>query len=87
MYQVRLLNEATQNLESLDKSIARRVLRKILWLVENIEKIDPKGLRADLSGLAKLREGDYRIIYQILPDEQIILIHFIGHRRDVYKAR
>lgn len=87
MYQIRLLKEASRNLEDLDKAIARRIVRKVSWLAENIENIELKGLRAELSGLAKLREGDYRIIYQVLHDEEIIIIHFIGHRRDVYKAR
>jgi len=44
-------------------------------------------LKAELSGLSKLREGDYRIIYQIIPEEEVILIHFIGHRRDIYKMK
>jgi mRNA interferase RelE/StbE len=85
MYQIRLEEEAVRDLEKLDKAIARRIVRKISWLAENIENIQPKGLRADLSKLSKLREGDYRIIYEILKEEQIIIIYFIGHRSEVYK--
>ncbi|MGI8555398.1 MAG: type II toxin-antitoxin system RelE family toxin [Pyrinomonadaceae bacterium] len=36
-------------------------------------------------GLAKLRAGDYRIIYETIHAEEIIVIHFIGHRSKVYK--
>jgi mRNA-degrading endonuclease RelE of RelBE toxin-antitoxin system len=39
------------------------------------------------SMLYKLREGDHRIIYQILRKEKLILIHCIGHRKDVYRRR
>jgi mRNA interferase RelE/StbE len=87
MWQIRFKEDVSRDLEKLDKEIARRIVRKISWLAENIDNIQPKGLRADFSRLFKLREGDYRIIYEILKKEQIILIYFIGHRRDVYKTR
>jgi mRNA interferase RelE/StbE len=85
MYKLRFLEEASASLEILDKTIARRIGRKIAWLAENIESIEHKGLRGGLSGLSKLREGDYRIIYQVVADEKLIIIRFIGHRRDVYR--
>ena len=87
MYQIRLLKEASQNLKDLDKTVARRIIRKLSWLSKNVENIQHKGLRADLATFSKLREGDYRIIYQTLKDERIIIVYFIGHRRDIYKAR
>jgi mRNA interferase RelE/StbE len=44
-------------------------------------------LNGDLRGLFKLREGSYRIIFEILHEEKVILVHAVGHRRDVYKQR
>lgn len=85
MYEVRFLDEAINNLAKIDKGFARRIIRKINWLNENIENIQPKGLSANLAGLSMLREGDYRIIYQIIHEEKLIIIHFIGHRSQVYK--
>ena len=29
----------------------------------------------------------YRVLYQVLHDEQTIVIHQIGHRREVYRPR
>ena len=55
MYKIRLFEEAKSNLEKLDKTIARRILRKLNWLAENAEIIEPKGLRNTLSGFAKIR--------------------------------
>jgi mRNA-degrading endonuclease RelE of RelBE toxin-antitoxin system len=49
--------------------------------------VEPNWLRGDLGGLAKIREGDYRIICQLLDSRRVILIHFIGHRIEVYKRR
>jgi len=87
MYQVRFIKDAVRDLERLDKETARRITKKINWLAENAETILPKGLRGKLAGLAKIREGDYRIIYEITHAEEIIIIHFIGHRNEVYKRK
>ncbi len=87
MYQVRFVKDAVRDLEKLDKATAHRITRKINWLAENAEIIQPKGLRSYLAGLAKIREGDYRIIYEIIHFEETIVIHFVGHRREVYKNK
>ncbi|MBI4463268.1 MAG: type II toxin-antitoxin system RelE/ParE family toxin [Acidobacteria bacterium] len=33
----------------------------------------------------KCREGDYRILYEPLRKERLIVVHAIGHRREIYK--
>ncbi len=45
MYKIRLYEEAISQFARLDKDIARRILRKLNWLAENAEKIEPKGLK------------------------------------------
>jgi mRNA interferase RelE/StbE len=87
MYQVRLLEAAIRELRSLDKPTGSRIVRRIKWLAENIASMTPKRLTGELSGLCKLREGDYRILYQVLRAERTIIIHGIGHRRDIYRKR
>ena len=82
MYRVHILDEATRQLAQLDKPIGRFVVRRINWLAENLDDIRPEALAGDLSGLYKLRAGDYRILY-----ESIIVIHEIGHRRGIYRKR
>jgi len=50
----------------------------------------PEALSGDLKGLKgfyKLRVGDYRVIYEILYEERTIVVHAIGHRRDIYRKR
>ena len=87
MYTIRILKPASRELARLDKVAARRIVDRIRWLAENLEKIKPKALKGELSGLYKLREGDYRIIYEIIRKEKVIIIHSIGHRRDVYQKK
>ncbi|MCL4706286.1 type II toxin-antitoxin system RelE/ParE family toxin [bacterium] len=87
MYTVRILKQATNELEKLDKPVGRRIIKRITWLVENLDRIKPERLAGNLKGFYKLREGDYRIIYQILHDEKTVMIHSIGHRREIYRKK
>lgn len=87
MYGIRILNAATRELARLDKPIGRRVVERIRWLAANLDNIKPEALTGELAGLYKLRVGDYRVAYEILHDEQTIVIHLIRHRKEVYRRR
>jgi mRNA interferase RelE/StbE len=75
---------AIDDLEKLVQAVRERVVKKINWLAENFEQINPQPLTADLSGLFKLRVGDYRVIYEFNREEEIIFIDRVRHRREVY---
>jgi mRNA interferase RelE/StbE len=87
MYSLRILDAATGELADLDRQVASRIVRRAQWLAENIEAIKPLPLTGELSGLYKLRVGDYRVVYEILSAEHTIVIHAIGHRREIYRSR
>jgi mRNA interferase RelE/StbE len=87
VYRVRVLKAATRDLAKLDKPTGRRIVEHINWLAENVDDIKLEALSGDLAEFYKLRVGDYRVIYEIFQDEQIILIHQIGHRREIYRSR
>ena len=86
-YHVRVLPAAIRDLERLDKPTARRIVERVKWLAANIQAIRLETLTGDLAGFYKLRVGDYRVIYEILWEEETILIHAVGHRREIYKRR
>lgn len=86
-YRIRILRTAARDLERVDKHIGRRIVQRINWLATNLEEIRPEALTGDLTGLYKLRVGDYRVIYEVLWDEATIVIHAIGHRREIYRRR
>ncbi len=87
MYRLRILDAATRELSALDRQIASRVAKRVGWLAENLDSIKPQPLSGELSELYKLRVGDYRIIYEILRTEQTIVVHAVGHRREIYRPR
>lgn len=87
MYRIRILDAATRDLARLDKPAGRRIVERINWLATNLDSLRLEALTGDLSGLYKLRVGDYRVLYEIPEDEQTIVIHQIGHRREVYRKR
>lgn len=37
------------------------------------------------SDLCRVRQGDYRVVYEIRDDALVVLLVRIGHRRDVYR--
>lgn len=75
MYEVRILDEA----------IGRRIVKRINWLAENLDTIQRERLTGDMSEFYKFRVGAYRVLYQVLEDEAILVIHQIGHRREIYR--
>lgn len=83
-YHVEFTSEATDGLEKFASVIQERILSKIRWLSENLDNLTLQALSADLSGLFKLRVGDYRVIYSFDTDKQCITVHKVGHRRDIY---
>ena len=85
MYQVEFLPQAVEDLESLDKAVAQRVLKKIRWLAESFESVKGKPFTGPLGGLLKLRAGDYRIIYEANRERGMLTVHLIGQRRDIYE--
>lgn len=87
MYQIRIQDSAARELAQLDRQVARRVVKRIRWLAANAEAVKPDALSGDLAGLYKLRVGDYRVAYEILHSKQVIVVHLIGHRREIYRRQ
>ncbi len=85
MYQVRILDAASRELSRLDKQTGLRIVKRIRWLAKNLDTVRPVALKGDLAGLYKLRVGDYRVVYEVLHNEKVIVVHLIGHRSEIYQ--
>lgn len=85
MYNIEFTPTAEEDLARLNKSTAQRIFSKIRWLAENFPALTPEPLTGQWAGVYKLRVGDYRVLYTFDNAETSILVHFIRHRREVYK--
>lgn len=82
-YSIRIKKSAAKELAKIPQHDLRRIIDKIQSLA-----IDPRPVGSQkLSSfeLYRIRQGDYRIIYNINDTEIVIEIIKIGHRRDIYK--
>jgi mRNA interferase RelE/StbE len=80
-YSLEYSAEAVMQLEKLDKSVVKRVLKKIESTTNT-----PHNFFKQLTGRPeyKLRVGDYRIIADIDEPAKKIQIRTIGHRKNIY---
>jgi mRNA interferase RelE/StbE len=87
-YHVEIGSQADEQLAGLDSAIGASVERKILWLSENAAVMIHRrlvGMPDDLSGLCKLRIGDWRILYWVYHQKEIVRLYRIQHRSEVYR--
>ena len=87
MFALRILKSGSRELKRIDPPIAQRIVDRIRWLAENFEQITPEPLKGNLAGFFKLREGYYRLLYEALRKERLIVVYYIGHRSEIYKRR
>ena len=85
-YRVEIGSKADAQLAQLDATVGTAVERKIVWLAENAAVMIHRrlvGMPDDLSGLCKLRVGDWRILYWIYHKEKVVRIYRLQHRSEV----
>jgi mRNA interferase RelE/StbE len=83
-----VLPAAEADLKQMDAVARQSVLRRLLWLGENATEVVHHrltNLPDDLAGLSRLRVGDYRILYWVYPERQVLKVYRIQHRREVYR--
>ena len=83
-FSIRIKRSAAKELESVSKEARRRLVGAIDSLVENPLAGSP--LKGGLRGLRRLRVGDYRVIYEVLDGELIVLVVRVSHRREAYRS-
>jgi mRNA interferase RelE/StbE len=85
-YSVEFSAEAERDISQLDKAVAQRLLNRIKWLTENIDHTRLEALQGKRwKGLFKLRVGDYRVLFAVNHGRKLIIVHLVGHRREIYE--
>jgi mRNA interferase RelE/StbE len=83
-YELVFRKSVAKDLRAFPKQEVKRIMQRIRSLAD-----DPRPAGCEkLSGQEKyrVRQGAYRIIYEIEDARLIVLIVKVGHRRDVYRS-
>lgn len=84
-YRLTFKKSVTKDFRSIPKNDVPRILKRIEALAD-----DPRPVGSEkLSGQERfrMRQGMYRIIYEIQNEELVIIVVKVGHRREVYRER
>lgn len=69
------------------RAIPKQDLRRILVAINALSEKPRPAAMETLSGQEKcrVRQGNYRIIYETRDDEVVVVVVKVGHRKDVYR--
>ena len=82
-YSIQIKKSALKELQKLAKPEKALIITAIDQLAE--QPYGGKLLKGELSGLRRIRVGNYRIIYEINEGEVLILILRVAHRQSIYR--
>jgi mRNA interferase RelE/StbE len=80
----RIRPRARDDLRTLPKATALRILKKITELETNPSGLDTTDL-VDDPGYRRLRIGDYRVVYTLDHGQLTIWVVAVGHRSAIYR--
>lgn len=75
---------AERELRKIPTEYVSKIMTKIASLAENPRPVGIQRLKGE-NRYFRLRQGDYRIIYEIDDSERKVTVIKIGHRREVYE--
>ncbi len=82
-YRLLIKPSAVKELESLPQKDRRRVVRRVQALAT--EPRPPGAEKLKGIELYRVRQGDYRVLYEVVDSSETVTVIKIGNRRDVYR--
>ncbi|MEK6979159.1 MAG: type II toxin-antitoxin system RelE/ParE family toxin [Candidatus Micrarchaeota archaeon] len=81
-YEIRWDEKARDFLKTIPRVEAQRIIKRINGIADF-----PEHYIEALTGINayKLRAGDYRLIIDLDKTDKIIMVRFIGHRKNIYE--
>lgn len=73
-----------KQLDKIPEKFRTKILEKIITLKNNPRPLDSVKLKG-FENEYRIRVGDYRMRYEIIEKESIVLLLHCKHRKDVYK--
>jgi mRNA interferase RelE/StbE len=82
-YSIEWKRSAVKELKALPKEMIERVVEAVEQLADEPYPVGVKKL-VGTEHTYRIREGNYRVIYDVLEKKLIVEIVRVGHRKDVY---
>ena len=82
-YSIRIKRSTAKELRRVPPEVRHRLVEAIDRLAE--EPLAGSALKGEFSGLRRLRVGDYRIVYEAIHGELVVLVVRVGHRGSAYR--
>ena len=82
-FSVRIKASAAKELAAIDPANRRRLVTAIDALAT--DPLRGQALKGGMTGLRRIRVGDFRVVYEARQTELVVLVVRIGHRREVYR--
>lgn len=79
------MSSAAKELEKLPKNIQRQIDGKITGLGVDPKPSGTKKLKTKMPQW-RIRIGDYRIVYTVDDEKQVVIVNVVGHRSHVYRG-
>ena len=84
MYKIFFKRSAEKELRGISPPFLKKILERIESLNADAKPAGVEKLKGE-DRYFRVRQGDYRIIYEMNESERKIVMIKIGHRRDVYR--
>lgn len=82
-YSIRIKRSAASELRRIPEHDRIRIVQAIDCLGE--QPFAGSVLKGGLRGLRRILSGSYRVVYELLDDELVVLVVRVPHRREVYR--
>ena len=83
-YEVSVARSVQKALSKLPKKDVQNIVRSIEGLAHNPYPDGCRKLRGE-EFVYRVRQGHYRIIYEVLNSKLVVLVLKVGHRKNVYR--
>ena len=84
-YSISFKPSVAKDLQSLPRTVVSRVMQRIESLASS--PFAPGAIKlVSAERLHRVRVSDYRIIYEVDSEASLIMVHYIRHRREVYRG-
>ncbi|MBI5326254.1 MAG: type II toxin-antitoxin system RelE/ParE family toxin [Ignavibacteriae bacterium] len=83
MYKILYSEKVKKEFDDLDNKTYLKIRQRIFSLEENPRPVG--SLKLEKEEGYRIRQGDYRILYEIDDTNKIVRLLRIGHRKDVYR--